>query len=102
MKRPRIKTTKKNPETTYIILPEYLKERAALNDALKIFPEQQRFIAYAEENGARDSDIITGLCTLLVQNCEDTIAERKHPKILKGDNFLKENGYRDDILDDLY
>jgi hypothetical protein len=76
MKRPRIKTIKKNPETTYIVLPEYLKEKAALKDALKIYAEQQRFIAYAEENGARDSGIITGLCALLVQNCEDTIAER--------------------------
>lgn len=102
MKRPRIKTVKENPTITYIILPEYLKEKADLKNALKVFGEYKRMMDYAIEQGAKDAGIISGLYELLIHNCLESISNREHPKILNGGKYLKENGYRDDFLDDLY
>jgi len=85
-------------DSNYIIDPQYVKIKAILVNALAERQRMELLVA----NGAYDEDIPMGLNKLLVVNCQENIASyERWPRVLNGTPFLKENGYRDDLLDDL-
>jgi hypothetical protein len=83
----------------YVIQPEYLNDIAALRAALDF----KRTLDYCIDQGSKDDGVLTGLNKLSIENCLEIISNRERwPKVLNGGPYLKENGYQNDLLDDLY
>ena len=103
MKRPRISKVKRNALKTYIIDPEYIKAKSHLISVLKSQDEWIRLMDYCVAAGRIEFPLVRVVDKIIVNDALRDISKfERWPNVLNGSPFLKENGYADDLLDDLY